>query len=395
MGIQTNEKITNLILEKYGEFNPENMKKYFLEEFFVGSSGRKIDEQDYESILIQMEKLTKAQGISLDDIEYLGFGQMYSTFGVGDAVIKIGNTTENVYENPFRLVPVYKQNLKPNLGLYVSQRARTTGVPERATKEMYNLIRDAGGLWLDIKAENLGYVDSKMDFSSIYPERVANNRFDREFSEYNGNLFVIDYEDIIFLEPSLKEKMLNGEAYNINSVPRELLLGSHSNDEIYFDGFIKNSNKLLEYEMEYQRGKGNLSAASKCFSTYLKNEREIKQHRYVDEQRYRFDRNFSDIGNRFSIKEIAMQIMQKTNMTRLDKIIEFINTKKRARRERALKPTDQISEEIVQETESGLVLEEINVGEFRDLEDPYTTENANDRMIATSKRNLEDPYTTR
>ena len=112
MGIQANDKITKLITKKYGSFSKENMKRYFLEEFFVGSSARKIDEQDYEVILEQMEKLAEAQGLTLEEIDYLGFGQRYSCIGVGDAVIKIGNTTEEVYENPYRLSPVYKQDLK-------------------------------------------------------------------------------------------------------------------------------------------------------------------------------------------------------------------------------------------------------------------------------------------
>lgn len=168
MGIQTNDKISKIIIEKYGEFSKENMKRYLLEDFFVSSRMRKIDEQDCDAIIHHVEKLASAQGLNMEDLEYLGFGQTHSCLAIGDAVIKIGNTTERVYENPFRIMPVYKQDLKkyPNsLGLYVSQRARTENIPERLTQEMYNRVRDAGGLWLDIKDENLGIVDRKMDFS--------------------------------------------------------------------------------------------------------------------------------------------------------------------------------------------------------------------------------------
>ena len=102
MGIQTNDKLAKLIREKYGDFSKDTMKQYFLEEFFVGSIGRKIDEPAFEAIYSQMELLSSAQGISMEDIDYLGFGQRFSTLGVGDAVIKVGNTTEKVFENPNR-----------------------------------------------------------------------------------------------------------------------------------------------------------------------------------------------------------------------------------------------------------------------------------------------------
>ena len=50
---------------------------------------------------------------------------------------------------------------------------------------------------------------------------------------------------MLFLTPELKDKMLRYEAPNINSVPRELLKGDYTNDQIYYEAFIKNSNKLL------------------------------------------------------------------------------------------------------------------------------------------------------
>ena len=394
MGIQANDKITKLITKKYGSFSKENMKRYFLEEFFVGSSARKIDEQDYEVILEQMEKLAEAQGLTLEEIDYLGFGQRYSCIGVGDAVIKIGNTTEEVYENPYRLSPVYKQDLKKyprtegkmDLGLYVSQRANTRNVSESMTQEMYNLVRDAGGLWLDIKAENLGTIDHKMDFSTIYPSQDGiNEQFGQEFSDYQGNLFVIDYEDMLFLTPELKDKMIRYEAPNINSVPRELLKGDYTNDQIYYEAFIKNSNKLLKYEMAYQRGKGDLTAAGKCFYQSLRNEREIDQIRYAQEQRYINGRTLSEIGDKYSIKEIGIRLAQKTNPKALEKITELVSNCKKAMKER--KNAGKSSE---------LVLEEIVVGELAQ-EKSLEESNEPTKTIPTidTKRDLSDPYTTR
>lgn len=59
----------------------------------------------------------------------------------------------------------------------------------------------------------------------------------------------------------------------------------------------------------------------------LKNERETIKQRYIQEQRYKYGRNVSDIKNPYSIKEIAMQIAQKTNIKAIDKISEFVRSK--------------------------------------------------------------------
>ncbi|MBQ7409839.1 MAG: hypothetical protein IJW20_00460 [Clostridia bacterium] len=406
MGIQANDKISKLIIKKYGEFSADTMKRYFLEEFFVGSRARKIDEQDYEAILEQIEKLASAQNLNLEDVDYLGFGQRFSCIGVGDAVIKIGNTTEKVYENPYRIAPVYKQDLKKyerfdqgtDLGLYVSQRAKTEKVPENLTQEMYNLVRDAGGLWLDIKEENLGFVDGKMDFKSIYPNQTdVNESANIDFPEYNGNLFVIDYEDMLFLTPELKQKMLNGEAPNVNYVPRELLKGDYTNDKIYFESFIKKSSKLLKYEMNYQREKGDLTAASKCFSELLKNERQIIQQRYTQEQRYRYGRNTSDIKSPYSIKEIAIQIAQKTNIKAIDRIAEFVRSKIQERRERKSADDKALVTETIDEFKSTtLTVEEIEVGEFeQEKANNNVGRDSKQNLQSTSSIDLEDPFTTR
>ena len=397
MGIQTNDKLAKLIREKYGDFSKDTMKQYFLEEFFVGSIGRKIDEPAFEAIYSQMELLSSAQGISMEDIDYLGFGQRFSTLGVGDAVIKVGNTTEKVFENPYRLSPVHQEDIGDNLGLYVSQRARTTGVKEKDVQFMYGMVRDAGGLWIDLKEENLGFVDNPLDFSSIYPgETHVNDSVGQEFPDYNGNLFVMDYEDMLFYTPEIIDRMKNGDARNINSVSRSLLDGSHSREDIYFEGFIKNSNNLLEHEIGYQRERGNLSGASKSYYALMKNERQIRQYRYQEEQRFMHDRHPQDIGDKFSIREIAMQIAQKTNIKALDKIIELVNAKKRERKERKIADAARFSGDTETRDETvSLVLEEIDVADIKDLEDPYRTDNANARNGADGMVDLEDPYRTR
>lgn len=406
MGIQANDKISKLIIKKYGEFSADTMKRYFLEEFFVGSRARKIDEQDYEAILEQIEKLASAQKLSLEDVDYLGFGQRFSCIGVGNAVIKIGNTTEKVYENPYRIAPVYKQDLKKydrfdqgtDLGLYVSQRAKTERIPESLTQDMYNLVRDAGGLWLDIKEENLGFVDKKMDFQSIYPNQTdVNETTNIDFPEYDGNLFVIDYEDMLFLTPELKEKMLKGEAPNVNYVPRELLKGNYTNDQIYFESFIKKSSKLLKYEMNYQREKGDLTAASKCFNELLKNERQIIQQRYAQEQRYKYGRNMTDIKSPYSIKEIAIQIAQKTNIRAIDRIAEYVRSKIQERRVRKSIDSETLVTETIDELEpTVLTVEEIEVGDFElGKTNNNVSRETKPNSQQTSTRDLEDPFTTR
>lgn len=406
MGIQANDKISKLVIEKYGEFSADTMKKYFLEDFFVGSVARKIDEQDYESILEQIEKLASVQDLNLENVEYLGFGQRFSCIGVGNAVIKIGNTTEKVYENPYRIAPVYKQDLrkydrfvqKSDLGLYVSQRAKTENIPENLTQKMYNLVRDDGGLWLDIKEENLGIVDRKMDFQKIYPNQTGvNELYNKDFSKYDGNLFVIDYEDMLFLTPELREQIKNGTAYNVNYIPRELLVPENSDDQIYYEAFIKKSNKLLKYEMNYQREKGDLTAASKCFSELLKKERETIKQRYIQEQRYKYGRNVSDIKNPYSIKEIAMQIAQKTNIRAVDKISAFVRSKIQERKSKTLVDSKSLIEETTEEISSTpLIVEQIEVGDFKQVKTNNNVgKNLNQSSQLTSENDLEDPFTTR
>lgn len=373
---QTNEKLSNLIVERYGKFDSDTMKRFFLEEFFVSSRARKIDEQDYSLILEEITKLVDAQNLKLEDIDYLGFGQRYTALGIGNAVIKIGNTTEKVYDNPFRLTPVYKRDLKENLGLYVSQRAKCGNISKKSVQEMYNAIRDAGGVWLDVKAENLGYVQGKMDFSLIYPKtNEAIIVQDKEFSSYTGNCFIVDYEDVIFLTPELREQMLRFEAPNINSVPRQLLLDEIDNDEIYFQGFIKNSNKLLEYERNYQRQKGNRNQEKRCIATIRENNRNVRQIRYVEEQRYIHGRNYSEIGAKFSAKEIGMQVMQKTNIHRLQNIVKTIGSKMREIRDRHNISNTQIAIEENADN-SRKQLNEPDITEFIspiDMYDPYST----------------------
>ena len=375
---QTNEKLCNLIVEKYGEFNFSTMRSFFLEDFFVSSRGRKIDELDYYSILDEISKLVDAQKLNLEDVDYLGFGQRYTSLGIGNAVLKIGNTTEKVYDNPFRLAPVYKRDLKKDLGIYVSQRAKCGSIREKNVQDMYNAIRDAGGLWLDVKDENLGYIEERMDFSSIYPNQVGVNTVqDKEFPNYFGKYFVVDYEDIIFITPGLREQMLRFEAPNINSVPRELLLEGLDNDTIYFEGFIKNSNKLLEYERNYQRQKGNRNQEKRCIATIRENNRSIRQVRYVEEQRYRYGRNYSDIGAKFSAKEIGMQVMQKTNFSRLQEVTKM----------RSIRDILDIGN-ITNPRNKTKIEEPMQVLDSKQLNDPYTTE-------STNTTDMYDPYSTR
>lgn len=217
---------------------------------------------------------------------------------------------------------------------------------------------------------------------------------------------------MIFLNPELKEKMLNGEARGIHYIPIQLLKGDLTNDQIYYESFIKNSNKLLKYEMNYQIEKGDLTAVSKCFQQLLKNEREITQQRYIQEQRYKYGRNYSDIGNKFSIKEVAIQIAQKASPRGLDRVVEFVNLAQRALKGRKRKIENEKTNSI---EGFGLALEDVIVEEIPqfkkwedsgitldvrgnsnpniDLEDPYTTSKANGN--SNPNVDLDDPYTTR
>jgi len=93
----------------------------------------------------EIQKLLDFQNITLEDIQLLGKGQSFLAIGVGKAVLKLRHNLGLeylIFENPYRLNPVYQRNLSNQIDLYVSERADLTNITEENVQSMYNLIRN-------------------------------------------------------------------------------------------------------------------------------------------------------------------------------------------------------------------------------------------------------------
>ena len=336
MGLVANEKIVDVIKSKYGNLSDENIKRYFLEEFYISSSGYTLTEEMYLAFKQELDNLLNAQNLSYEDVTFLGAGQTFSGIGVGDLVLKVGSKRAPVYDLPYRLSPIYSVELSDRFGIFVSQKADTKNISEKDTQDMYNLIRDTGGIWLDVKSENLGRVKNKVDVSSLGLTKVNErlDSFDTNLASYNGDEFLIDYEDVVYLTPQIREKILNYEPVNLNAIKREIVRDNTDIDEMYYQGYIVNSNKLLEYEERYQRQKGNIDKAERCKSQLKENRRKSEQREYELEQVYRYGRRTGNIGKKYSVKEIGIRVAQATNFSRMKSIVQNIKNKIELRRHR-------------------------------------------------------------
>ena len=261
MGIVVNEKITEVIRSRYGSLSDENIKRYFMHDFYISSAEYHITEDMYPKFKKELDEVINAQNLSLDDAVFLGAGQTFSGIGIGDYVLKVGSKGVPVYLLPYRLSPIHEEVISDRVSVFVSQKADTRGITEKDVQDMYNLIRDTGGIWLDVKAENLGRVRSDIKPIDLGEDNTNVNTFDVELPEYNGDIFLIDYEDVVYLTPSIRKQIVNFEPVNINSIKREVVKDNTDVDEMYYQGYIVNSNKLLGYEERYQRQKGNIEKA--------------------------------------------------------------------------------------------------------------------------------------
>ena len=318
MGIVANEKIADIIKSKYGSLSDENIKRYFMHDFYISSAEYHITEDMYPRFKEELDKVIDAQNLSLDDVLFLGAGQTFSGIGIGDYVLKVGSKKVPVYLLPYRLSPIHEAEISDRVGVFVSQKADTRGITEKDVQDMYNLIRDTGGIWLDVKSENLGRVTKDVKPIDLGENQSENlNRFDADIPEYHGEIFLIDYEDVVYLTPSIRKQIVNYEPVNINSIKREVVKDNTDVDEMYFQGYIINSNKLLGYEERYQRQKGNIEKANRCRAQAKENERQAAQREYEIEQVYRQGRRPGTIGKKYSVKEIGIRAAQNTTFSRL------------------------------------------------------------------------------
>lgn len=376
MGIEANEKIAEVIRSKYGSLSDENIKRYFLEDFYISSSGYPVTEEMYPKLKEELDRVISSQNLSMEDVTFLGAGQTFSGIGVGDLVIKLGSKMAPVYDLPYRLTPIHEDVLSDRVSLFVSQRADTKSVTEKDVQEMYNYIRDTGGIWLDVKKENLGRMSGKVPegyLLSIGKESESipkTDSFGVDLPKYQGDVFLIDYEDVVYLTPKIRDQIVKYEPVNINSIKREVVKDNTDVDEMYYQGYVVNSNRLLAYEERYQRQKGDISKADRCKARAKENERNLAQREYEMEQVYRQGRRMGTIGKKYSVKEIGIRAMQKTSYSRIKEIAGTVKYRLR-----------DLFNRRCNKKQEGIFVEEVEIGE--DFEgyldnvpeelDPYAT----------------------
>ena len=338
--IGSNERITKYITEKYGEFSDSTFKEFIKNDF-----GMKLSDSACECIKKQIDSLLKFQNLRYEDIQYLGKGQTFSTLGIGQAVLKVGETYSEFSEVlpiPYRLNPIYKEKIvekdysdrnSEDIYLYISHRANTDNITEEDTQKFYNMIRKQGGLWVDVKSDNLGRVKTMTNFSSLYGTPTKTQAFDLNFPEYKDNLFLIDYEDVVFLTPGIRRNMIEDYAsgdlrgYRVPNITPGLLKSEKSAEEIYYELFISRSSNLLKYEINYQKSINNYALALK-YSIYLRESIREAEQRLKDSSYY-YKRN------RYSVKDIGMKVLNRTNLDRIKRIVPVIKQMLLGNKERA------------------------------------------------------------
>ena len=283
-----------------------------------------------KNIVAEIDKLKQIQNLSDEDVDYLGLGQSFLGIGVGNAVLKIQNyigSKRKVLEIPYRLNPKYQTTLyetkdgKSVIDMYVSDRAITSGIKEDDVQKMYNIIRENGGIWLDVKDDNLGTLgNDTIDFKKYY-KSIDNFKVSKKFPKYNDNLYIIDYEDVVFLDKKLikeakKDGRYTGWGRFGNGVPympdiKIDALNEKSLDDIYFEAYIKNSSTLLEYEKRYQAERGNEEIVNKC-------EKELANKIKEREKRKRlYEENKNKRENLFKY-ELEQDVEELDEISRID-----------------------------------------------------------------------------
>jgi len=294
---------------------------------------KKISIEEFNKIKNLVTKLLDIQKMTLDDIEYYVSGQSYTAIGIGDAVLKIGPEIRFV-KNPYQLLPFHQEDLEDsNQKMYLCHRANSENLNRQDAQKLYNIIRDMGGLWVDPKENNLGTISKFSDINKFFENNVDYYDTGKQFSANNGNNYIIDFEDVIFLTPEIIERMDKSNRwstlpYGGNSSNRIFTeyLNTQDINEIYEKNYIYHSETLLSYEQEYQKEKGNLEKALICKNRLKEIENKRRQALYELKQRENYNRG-TNIENRFSAKEIGIQVLQKTNLTRLKNIISIIKNK--------------------------------------------------------------------
>jgi hypothetical protein len=273
--IRNNESLYNFIINKYKSFNEDTLIEFFKNDFY--SNRLSLSLEDINSIIKIMGDLTSKQNIKFESIIFLGFGQSFATFKIGDVVLKIGENMDVEYSD-YRLNPLYEHDFDDGISLYVSQYASSKRVTHNDVLDMYQQIKDSGGIWLDPKENNLGYVEKQVN---------SPNLFNIDVDIDTNKPYIIDYGDLIYLDEENKEYYIKWYG---NDLDYNNLIYSHDYNDIYFHLFIQKRNDLLEIEKEIAIRNGDLDLAHSFEVQQMKNN-EGKTN-YYDSDYYSNDSNY-------------------------------------------------------------------------------------------------------
>ena len=150
----------------------------------------KFNKNEILTISKQIKRLLDLQHLDIINIKYIGEGQSYITFGIGDYVLKIGQETKMV-KNPFQLLPIHQEEIvESNKRIYFSNRGNSSNIEISDVQRVYNLIRDNGGIWLDPKENNLVRLNNNQDVADTFTKNVDFYDTGLNFSEYDSNIYI-------------------------------------------------------------------------------------------------------------------------------------------------------------------------------------------------------------
>lgn len=317
-------------------FDEESFSEEKLFNFLNSKLNIKIGFKDLRSIVDLIESVSASQKININEIEYKGTGQTYTVLTIGDCAIKIGAEIKMI-KSPYQMLPYNEINLEnSNQKIYLTQKCETENISQEDVQKMYNMIRDDGGIWIDPGIKNLGTV-KKHDSKRLATKNVVFYDIGREFATNDSDLYITDFEDVVFLTSELIQDNMDSSKRWVtipygnleggvleNRIFLDSVVNVEDIDEIYEKCFIMRSQTLLEYEEAYQREKGNKQLEIKYKTRRKEILKEIEKSRYKEEQYYKFGRDPSKVKNKWHVAEIGKRIVQKTRFSRVKEMVYSI-----------------------------------------------------------------------
>ena len=115
--IKENEYLYNYIIHRYKVFNEDTLIEFFKNDFYSNRLDLSLENIKY--IINLISDLISKQNTKFEDVLFLGFGQSFAAFKIGDAVLKVGKNMDVEYSD-FRLNPLYEHDFENGISIYVS-----------------------------------------------------------------------------------------------------------------------------------------------------------------------------------------------------------------------------------------------------------------------------------